>query len=127
MTENPASRSINIPHGHTVAGQFITGDHNISISDQMSVGIDAKALASFVELMLSTMPRLDLSDDQEAGARRALDEVRQEVIAGGDSTSPARIQRAMRNFVSYLSQAGQPALTAAFVTLAMHMGAIGSQ
>jgi hypothetical protein len=123
----PGSRSINIPHGHNFVGQFITGDHNVTISEQISVGVDAKAFTSFVELMLRTMPELRLSADQEAGARQALDEVRQEVVASGDSTSPVGVQRAMRSFVGYLSQAGQPALTAAFMTLAMHLGAIGSQ
>jgi hypothetical protein len=126
MTDEPGSRSINIRHGN-VTGQITTGDHTVQISDQISAGVDASSFTSFVELMLRTIPQMDLSTDQETGARQALDEVWQEVVADGDSTSPVRIQRAMRNFVSYLSQAGQPALTAAFITLAMHMGAIGPQ
>ncbi|MFD8410200.1 hypothetical protein ACFV2Q_00240 [Streptomyces sp. NPDC059650] len=121
MTENQTRGGITI-HG-TATGQFLNGDNATQTSTTISADAGSAAVAPFVELMLGVISRLDLSTEQEAGARRALDALRGE--AAGEEPSPSRLQQLMGGFVNYLAQAGAPALTAAFMTLALHVGIAG--
>ncbi|MFD7628931.1 hypothetical protein ACFV7Q_23340 [Streptomyces sp. NPDC059851] len=122
MSDNQSGgRGITI-HG-AATGQFQTGDNATQTSTTISADAGSAAVAPFVELMLGVISRLDLSADQADGARRALDALRSE--AAGDEPSQSRLQRLMGGFVAYLAQAGAPALTAAFMTLALHVGIAG--
>ncbi|QES46643.1 hypothetical protein DEJ50_01025 [Streptomyces venezuelae] len=118
MADGERSRNITI-HGPGT-GLFLAGDHGTQSSTTISADSGTAAVAPFVELMLGIIPQLGLPADQEAGARRALHELQGE--AEGDEPSPSRLQQLMGGFVAYLAQAGAPALTAAFMTLAMHVG-----
>ncbi|MFE6844682.1 hypothetical protein [Streptomyces sp. NPDC057686] len=123
MADDQGTRGITI-HG-AATGQFQTGDNAAQTSTTISADSGTAAVAPFVELMLGVIPRLGLSTDQEAGARRTLRELQGE--ATGDEPSPSRLQQLMGGFVGYLAQAGAPALTAAFMTLATHVGIAGPQ
>ncbi|MEU9146035.1 hypothetical protein [Streptomyces sp. NPDC048349] len=121
MADTPGSRGITIQGAAT--GLFQTGDNATQTSTTISADYGTAAVARFAELMLRAVPQLGLSDDQEAGARRTLHELQGE--AAGPEPSPSRLQQLMGGFVDYLAQAGAPALTAAFMTLAMHVGIVG--
>ncbi|MFD9370869.1 hypothetical protein ACFWA6_24650 [Streptomyces sp. NPDC060020] len=124
MADDQGTRNIVI-HG-PATGQFQSGDHGKQTSTTISADSGtAAAVAPFVELMLGLIPRLGLPTDQEDGARRTLHELQGE--AAGDEPSPSRLQQLMGGFVGYLTQAGVPALTAAFMTLAAHLGIAGPQ
>ncbi|MFE9931292.1 hypothetical protein [Streptomyces sp. NPDC005533] len=123
MADDQGTRNITI-HG-SATGQFQSGDRGKQTSTTISADSGTAAVAPFVELMLGLVPRLGLSSEQEAGARRTLHELQGE--AAGNEPSPSRLQQLMGGFVGYLTQAGVPALTAAFMTLAAHLGIAGPQ
>ncbi|MFD9408722.1 hypothetical protein ACFWBN_17130 [Streptomyces sp. NPDC059989] len=118
MADDQRTRGITI-HG-PATGLFQTGDNGTQTSTTISAEHGTAAVAPFVELMLGVISRLGLPADQEAGARRTLHELQGE--AARDEPSASRLQQLMGGFVAYLAQAGAPALTAAFMTLAMHVG-----
>ncbi|GGP94939.1 hypothetical protein [Streptomyces melanogenes] len=118
MTDQPGSRSINV--GGNASGNFTTGDHATQRLAYTSTGVQPESIRSFVELMASEIPRFGLSAEQESGARDALRELERESV--GETVSPSRVERAMLTLGGYLSQAGAPAVAAAFMALAIHMG-----
>ncbi|MER6030134.1 hypothetical protein [Streptomyces sp. NPDC001851] len=120
MTDQPGSRSINV-RGNA-SGNFTTGDNATQRLEFTSTGVqpEPESIRSFVELMASEIPRFGLSAEQESGARNALRELERE--AAGETVSPSRVERAMLALGGYLSQAGAPAVAAAFMTLAVHLG-----
>jgi hypothetical protein len=105
-------------------GSFTIGDHNMMVNsgniEQHTAADLAAALDAFTRVMdtaLADLGPVGLTADQQALARQALAELR-------GQAEPERAHAALRRFVSYLSQAGQPVLTAAFMTLALHLGAV---
>jgi hypothetical protein len=63
---------------------------------------------------------IPMDGNAETAARQALEEVRQE--AGAAQPAPGRARAALERFASYIAHAGQPAVTAAFMALAAHLG-----
>jgi hypothetical protein len=87
---------------------------------QSATGIDPAALAAFARIMLTALAELRLPADAETAARLALQEVQHE--ASAPEPQPSRIRGALERFTHFVAQAGQPAITAAFMTLAKHLG-----
>lgn len=126
-SDQPGPRGISI--GGNATGQFATGDGNrFEVHDSPVVfrantpGLDAQALHAFALLMLRELPHVPLTGDQADGTRHALADIAAEAAAG--TPDPSRIRAAMGRLAAFLAQAGQPALTAVFMTLAMHVGAV---
>ncbi|MFJ4782120.1 hypothetical protein [Streptomyces sp. NPDC088794] len=120
MTSETGNSGIHI--GGSVTGQILNGDNSSQNATRIAAEDHTGSIVQFTELMLALIPELHLPADHETGARAALDVMRQEAA---EEASPTRLQSAMTALVTYLSQAGLPALTAAFMTLAMHLGAAG--
>ncbi|GGP33036.1 hypothetical protein GCM10010501_76270 [Streptomyces libani subsp. rufus] len=118
MTDQPGSRGISV--GGKASGNFTTGDNVTQRLEYTSTGVPPESIMSFVELMASGIPRFGLSAEQESGVRDALRELERE--AAGETPSPSRVERAMLALGGYLSQAGAPAVAAAFMTLAIRLG-----
>jgi hypothetical protein len=115
MTEQAGSRGISI--GGSAAGQFNTGDNSVQVSRH---GFDGEALKAFVTLMSRELGDIALSEEQQSGAQAALAEI--DELASSEQADPGKVRTAFERFVSFLAQAGRPALTAAFMTLALHLG-----
>ena len=141
----PGNRSIKI--GGSATGAVVAGDGNVlsdrggsspaahvsAVSESQGVaigssgadvhsatGIDPDALAVFARIMLTALAELRLPADAETAARLALAEVQRE--ASAPEPQSGRIHAALERFTRYLAQAGQPAITAAFLTLAQAPG-----
>lgn len=115
MVEKSGSRGISI--GGSGAGQFNTGDNSVQVSRH---GFDGETLKAFVALMSRELGGIALTEEQQSGARAALTEI--DELASSEQAEPGRLRTAFERFVSFLAEAGPPALTAAFMTLALHLG-----
>ncbi|MGX1886505.1 hypothetical protein [Streptomyces sp. NPDC055287] len=115
MTDQPGTRSISV--GRNATGQFNTGDNSVLTSRQAS---DQEALRAFVDLMRRELATVTLTREQADGTHAALAEI--EEIASAELVEPGPLRTAFARFVSFLAEAGQPALTAVFMTLALNLG-----
>ncbi|WP_328459544.1 hypothetical protein OHA21_27380 [Actinoplanes sp. NBC_00393] len=90
----------------TIHGPVGIGDNN-SISQTM--GVDPRAMAAFVQSLLSALPDLRLEAGQQARAEAALQEVQREVER--IDPDPERVQGAFARFAKGMVEAGPKAMT----------------
>ncbi|MCF2526030.1 hypothetical protein [Yinghuangia soli] len=117
MTESPGARSISV--GGNAIGQLNTGDGNVLTSRQAS---DREALSAFVTMMSRELAAISMAAEHRAGAQAALAEI--EEAASAEAADPGRLRAAFARFASFVAEAGQPALTAVIMTLALNLGAV---
>jgi hypothetical protein len=117
VTESPGARSISI--GGNAAGQLNTGDNNVLTNRQAS---DREALSAFVTMMSRELAAITMAEENRAGTQAALAEI--EEAASAEAVDPGRLRAAFARFASFLAEAGQPALTAVIMTLALNLGVV---
>jgi hypothetical protein len=90
---------------------------NIAGGD-VNIGIPVENLASFAQMLLREIPRMQLDKPQQAELQGILTELQQYSTGGSSETA----QRAFSKMVGYLADAGKPVLTAVFALVAQHWG-----
>ncbi|MGW4370481.1 hypothetical protein ACWEKT_33045 [Nocardia takedensis] len=115
MNEHPATRSINV--GGAATGQFNTGDHSVLTNAPEAA---SEALRAFVELVRRELTSVALTPEQVNGTRAALTEI--DELASTEPVETGPLRSAFARLVSFLADAGQPALTAVFMALALNHG-----
>jgi hypothetical protein len=115
MTEQAGTRGISI--GGSASGQLNTGDNSTQLVQH---GMDGDALRTFVTLMRQALVDVDLTEDEEAELGDSLAEIGQ--VAETQQPDEGRLRAAFGRLAAFLAEAGQPALTAVFMTLAFHLG-----
>ncbi|MFJ6930647.1 hypothetical protein ACIQUP_25500 [Streptomyces nigra] len=117
MSESPGSRSISV--GGNADGQLNTGDNNVLTS---RLAPDREVLSAFVSIMSRELAAIAMTEEHRAGTQAALAEI--DEAAAVDPVEPGRLRAAFARFASFLAEAGQPALTAVIMTLAMNLGVV---
>ncbi|MCZ7457007.1 hypothetical protein [Streptomyces sp. WMMC940] len=117
MTESPGTRSISV--GGNAVGQLNTGDNNVLTNRRAS---DREALSAFVTMMSRELATVTMAEEHRAGTQAALAEI--EEAASVEPVEPGRLRAAFARFASFLAEAGQPALTAVIMTLALNLGVV---
>lgn len=90
-----------------------------NVKQRVSTGADAASLAEFARVLLAAFDQLVIGDDLKDQVRAALEEVQSEAAA---ETAPSKLKAAVGKVAGFIAKTRQPALTAAFMNLATHLG-----